>query len=157
MWNWFVKKMMAIGQSRNPDFVVGGIENPYLRRWFVIPRNPIFNIYLHQFLRDDDDRALHDHPWAWCSILLRGQYVERTVDDVTLRHAGSMKISGPRRAHRVVLVKDLDGKARSCWTLFITGPRVRTWGFHCPKGWVPWREFTNPDDSGSVGRGCGED
>lgn len=156
-WNWFVKKMMAIGQSRNPDFVVGGVENPYLRRWFVIPRNPIFNVYLHQFLRDDDDRALHDHPWAWCSILLRGQYIERTVDDVVLRHAGSMKISGPRRAHRVVLIKDLDGKARPCWTLFITGPRVRTWGFHCPKGWVPWQEFTNPEDGGAtIGRGCGD-
>jgi hypothetical protein len=42
------------------------------------------------------------------------------------------------------------------WTLFITGRRVRDWGFHCPKGWVPWQEFTDPTDSGRVGKGCGE-
>lgn len=43
------------------------------------------------------------------------------------------------------------------WTLFITGPNVRTWGFWCPKGWVAWRDFTNPADDGrTVGRGCGE-
>lgn len=48
---------------RAPDFLVGGKENPYMKRWWLIPRNKWFNIYLHQFMRDDDDRALHDHPW----------------------------------------------------------------------------------------------
>jgi hypothetical protein len=62
--------------ARAPDVIIGGHDNPYLLRWFIIPRNPIFNIYLHQFLRSDDDRALHDHPWPWCSILLRGSYAE---------------------------------------------------------------------------------
>lgn len=174
MWNWFVKNMMAVGQSRDPDFAVGGVENPYLRRWFVIPRNRFFNIYLHQFLRDDDDRALHDHPWAWCSILLQGMYREHTADrPVRLRIAPSLKFSGPRRAHRIELMSafwaenDFDlacdihrerpADKAPCWTLFITSPRVRTWGFHCPKGWVPWQEFTNPEDGGAtVGRGCGE-
>ena len=27
-------------------------------------RNKIFNIYLHQIIRSDDDRALHDHPYS---------------------------------------------------------------------------------------------
>lgn len=173
MWNWFVGRMMAIGAKRAPDFVVGGHEAPYLRRWFVIPRNRFFNIYLHQFLRDDDDRALHDHPWAWCSILLRGGYVEHVRDGVRSRYAPSMAFSGPRRAHRIELLPawwmadDLNAaldmwaerpdERAEAWTLFITGPVVRTWGFHCPKGWVPWREFVASDDSGSVGRGCGED
>lgn len=43
-----------------------------------------------------------------------------------------------------------------CWTLFVTGPRIRNWGFHCPNGWVRWEAFTPPADKGSVGRGCGE-
>lgn len=47
---------------RAPDFYIGGNANPYLLRWWVIPRNRFFNVYLHKFLRDDDDRALHDHP-----------------------------------------------------------------------------------------------
>lgn len=56
--------------GRKPDFVIGDLSNPYLLRWWVIPRNRFFNVYLHKFLRDDDDRALHDHPWWSMSIIL---------------------------------------------------------------------------------------
>jgi len=147
---------------RAPDFVVGGQDNPYLRRWWVIPRNPVFNIYLHQFLRDDDDRALHDHPWAWCSILLRGSYIEHTIAAGGVHHqqvriSPSIKLSGPRRAHRIELWKDIrTQRPAECWTLFITGPKVRTWGFHCPRGFVPWQRFTAASDRGAIGAGCGE-
>ena len=48
--------------SRRPDFIIGPEDNPYMRRWFIVPRNPYQNIYLHEVLRSDDDRAGHDHP-----------------------------------------------------------------------------------------------
>lgn len=150
---------------RPPDFIVGGQDNPYLLRWWLIPRNPVLNVYLHRFLRDDDDSALHDHPWAWCSVLLNGSYIEHTIEAGgihrrQLREAPSIKVSGPRRAHRVELLRPagftLNAPDRlACWTLFITGPRMREWGFHCPeRGWVHWRDFTSPADSGQIGRGC---
>lgn len=145
-----------IAARRPPDVVIGGEDNPYLRRWFIIPRNPVFNIYLHRFLRSDDDRALHDHPWWNLSILLQGRYVEHSIAAGGIhrhieRKAGDFKFRFARAAHRIELI---DGP---CWTLFITGPRLRNWGFHCPKGWVPWQIFTNPADGGrTVGPGCGE-
>ncbi len=154
-------RIVARAQAREPDFVVGGKESPYLLRWWLIPRNRLFNVYVHCFLRDDDDRALHDHPWMWCSIFLQGGYTEHTISaggvhQRTLRLAPSIKISLPQRAHRIELLRAY-GQPRACWTLFITGPRVRNWGFHCPeRGWVPWQEFTDPGDSGKVGRGCEE-
>lgn len=142
--------IMAMGRrGREPSFVIGGGERPYLRRWWVIPRNRFFNIYLHEFLRDDDDRALHDHPWINLSILLRGQYVEHTAAGKTLRRAGAIKLRLPTAAHRIELV---DGQP--CWTLFITGPRVREWGFLCPQGWRHWRDFTAGKNGEVIGRGC---
>lgn len=145
-----------IGFGREPDFVIGMPGDDYLRRWFVIPRNPIFNIYLHQFIRSDDDRALHDHPWWNVSVLLDGEYIEHTMPQggVNVRQrygAGDLKFRTAKYAHRVELI---DGK--SCWSLFITGPKLRTWGFHCPTRWVPWQEFTKPENPGEIGRGCGE-
>lgn len=146
--------IMAIAQRRPPDFIIGGEQNAYLKRWYVIPRNPLLNIYLHQFLRSDDDRALHDHPWLNLSIILRGSYTEHTilaggVERRIVRTAGEWKLRRAKAAHRIDLH---DGP---CWTLFITGPRIRSWGFRCPRGWVHWRAFTNPDDRGqTVGRGC---
>lgn len=150
-----VDRLISRITRRPPDLVVGGQERPYLRRWWVIPRNRFFNVYLHQFLRSDDDRALHDHPWANCSILLRGCYLEHTIDaggvhQRRLLVAGEfrLRLSG-RFAHRVEL---FDGP---CWTLFITGPRYREWGFHCPEqGWVHWKRFTAANDPGAIGPGC---
>jgi hypothetical protein len=148
--NWLVERAGV----RVPDFVIGGDNDPYLLRWWVIPRNRFFNVYLHLFLRSDDDRALHDHPWANCSILLRGSYTEHEilaggVNLRSVRKAGEwrFRLSG-RMAHRVELH---DGP---CWTLFITGPRYRQWGFHCERtGWVHWKNFTTGDGAG-VGKGC---
>lgn len=140
---------------RVADFVIGSSPQPYLLRWYVIPRNRFFNIYLHCFLRSDDDRALHDHPWSNLSILLRGRYVEHTIaaGGIHVRReyrAGNWKlrVSGCA-AHRLELV---DGP---CWTLFITGPKYRTWGFHCPQqGWIPWQRFCAPENKGDIGKGC---
>ena len=67
-WSWRV--------PRAPDFIIGGAEDAYMLRWWVIPRNRWFNIYLHKILRDDDPRALHDHPWWNISIVLKGGYLE---------------------------------------------------------------------------------
>lgn len=139
---------------RAPDFVIGDAARPYMHRWWLIPRNRWFNVYLHHILRDDDDRALHDHPWWNVSIVLRGGYREVTPRGTFLRRAGSIVLRGALDAHRLEIPNDMG--IQSCWTLFITGPRVREWGFHCPKGWVLWRDFVQADKPGEVGRGCGE-
>lgn len=149
------ERLIAAVTKRAPDFVIGGAARPYLRRWFVIPRNRFFNVYLHEFLRSDDDRALHDHPWANCSILLRGTYTEHRIEAGGI-NAREVLVAGETRlrwtgriAHRIELH---DGP---CWTLFITGPRYRSWGFHCPEqGWIHWERFTADDDKGAIGKGC---
>jgi len=151
--------IIRCASRRMPDFIIGGHENPYLLRWWLIPRNQLFNIYLHKFLRSDDDRALHDHPWIWCSVLLRGSYVEWSkprpgsplLAHVERFDAGSARFHRARYAHRLVIDRNV-----TCWTLFITGPRVREWGFHCPQGWIPWQKFTAVDDPGAVGQGCAQ-
>src|SRR4051812_18802461 len=91
---------------RSPDVVIGSRDNPYLLRWHVIPRNRFFNIYLHKFLRDDDDRALHDHPWASCSIILKGGYIEHQPERSFRRKAGWFYFRKATQAHRIELFRD---------------------------------------------------
>lgn len=142
---------------RAPDFIIGSPERPYILRWWIIPRNRWFNIYLHQIQRDDDDRALHDHPWWNISIVLRGAYREITPKGTFMRRAGSIVFRRATSAHRLELpVGEFGPDIAYCWTLFITGRRVREWGFHCPNRWVPWYEFVAQDSPGEIGRGCGE-
>ena len=125
----------------------------YLLRWHLIPRNRWFNIYLHKFIGNDDDRALHDHPWWSFSIRLRGVLREHYKKKgqflwVTNNRIPPLFCYRPATfAHRLVLVGN-----KPAWTVFITGPRKRDWGFHCPKGWQHWSTMTT-EDGKTIG-GC---
>lgn len=143
-----VRRIMA---SRQPDFIIGS-DQPYMLRWWLLPRNPLLNIYAHKFLRSDDDRALHDHPWSSMSVLLHGLYVEHEPGGkATTRVARDITTRGATSLHRVALEDSPQGPV-PCITLFITGPRVREWRH--------WRDFCAvlPDgrNAGKIGRGCGE-
>lgn len=142
----FLNKKAVRIMSRPPDVVIG---NHYLHRWWVIPRNSIFNIYLHRILHSDDDRALHDHPWVNCSILLDGQYKEITPGGSYIRRAGDMALRSGKAMHRLEVIPGFPSTS-----LFITGPRYRQWGFACPQGWRHWKIFTNSNDKYQVGPGC---
>lgn len=125
--------------KRHPDVIIG---DDYLHRWFIIPRNPIINIYLNKFHNSDDDRALHDHPWHTVSFLLAGELKEIHLNGIRLIPRFIPVFRSAKFAHRIELVK---GPAT---TLFITGPKIREWGFHCAGGWVHWKDYTGTvDDS----------
>lgn len=163
--DWF-KKWLRL----EPHVIIGGEDDPYLKRWLVVPRNKFpFNIYLHKFCRSDDDRALHDHPWDWWSILLKGGYTEHFEGGSRRRPQFSIAHRRAEEAHRVELdaycaCPDGDDgsgivcKEKPAWTLFITASKRREWGFHCPKGWMHWEKFTEggtPTDARNS-LGCGE-
>lgn len=147
-----------------PDFTIGRRDNPQVLRWYVIPRNPILNIYLHIFKRSDSDFALHDHPWTWnWSKVLQGKYRELYVDpldaqDFGLEYAachlkpserilsqGQTMFRNGKSPHRIELLDDEQGRPIEAVTLFITGPKVprfiRQWGFYCPKGFVVFNKI----------------
>lgn len=134
--------------SRPADFVIG---DDYLRRWFVIPRNSSLNVYLHDIRKSDDDRAFHDHPWANTSFILAGGYVEHTPEGRFPRRSGDLVTREANALHRLEV-----RPGEFAISLFVTGPKVREWGFACPQGWVHWQDFTNEFDSSQTGRGCGE-
>lgn len=109
----------------------------YMTRWHIIPRNRFFNIYLHR-IEGDDGRDMHDHPWWSMSFLLRGQLVEEYID---------RSFADPGRGYLVRLIPRLLPVVRSAtfahrlevwdgpvWTLFITGPVRRKWGFYTRTG-----------------------
>lgn len=54
----------------------GDGDKPYLIRWTIFKFNWL-KCYFHKFVRSDADE-LHDHPWAFISIILWRGYVEET-------------------------------------------------------------------------------
>lgn len=108
----------------------------YLRRWKLL--GPL---WLHKFERSDADRELHNHPWPWAiSLVLVNGYLEERLEFVHApvapqsypwsamiwrkdRLPGRINVIKNGTYHRVVLHQ---GPA---WTLFLHGPRTRSWGF----------------------------
>jgi len=144
------------------------------RYWIILPRNKkIPSIRLHHLLSSDSDRALHDHPWWYFSIILSGGYWEvtwvdalayvdapweyadyelvldvHTFDIVYLKRwygPGSILFRKASHLHRLILPNTFERKAET-WTLFISGPKSKEWGFMTDCGWIKWDEYESPDE-----------
>ena len=140
MWarivRWLFWRCYGVTQRRGPDLVIGEAGSVYLNRWWLIPRNPVFNVYLHVFQRSDDDRAHHDHPWVSLSLILHGGYIEHRIRAGGVHThrrfgVGALIARHARYTHRIEVPS-----GEHVTTLFVTGPVLRRWGFHGKDGWV---------------------
>jgi hypothetical protein len=128
----------------------------YLSRW-TIGGNRFGGsrrVFIHCFWRSDYD-TLHDHPWAFLTLLLFGGYWEMTAPDGPDKPRrkrrwywpGTLLFRPAKWAHAVQIPA-----GRNCWTLVATGPRHRGWGFWCPSGWLPWKQHHR--NLQRTGEGC---
>jgi hypothetical protein len=118
-----------------------------------------FGIYVHRIVAPDPGLDLHDHPWPFVSLILRGGYAEEYADarDAArlagfakdpLRPAGTGNRGRLRAwgrwsihrmpltiAHRIAVVQ------AGTWTLVLRGCKSRSWGFYLPTGYVDQRDY----------------
>ena len=129
-----LKLLDKIGRKR---IIYDRINNePYLERYYLFlkdrKRFP-FNIFLHKFLKGDPD-DVHDHPWPYATLILKGGYYEwipefnsngEKISELRKwRGPGHFRICSPASYHRIELREGV-----TAWTLFMPGPHRREWGF----------------------------
>ena len=100
---------------------VGLVECPYIIRWVML--TPWFSIRLHRWLASDDVRAVHDHSWWFIVLVLRGCYLDAGPGGTDILRRGSIRFRPAIHQHSVVVLK------RNTWTILLTGPVRRRWGF----------------------------
>lgn len=112
---------------------------------------------VHHIATPDSDCHLHDHPWPFISILMRGSYMERRPVEVDpcfiegadverhedrARHAGSIAFRRATDRHAITRV------SRDVWTLFITfGRPMQWWGFYTRQGKVYFKDYAAQSDA----------
>jgi len=155
--------------------VIGPPECPILHRWTLIgeqrhgdetARPARVKVMLHHFLPNADDRACHDHPRPFVTIVLRGDYDDMkpcpSCDGRGTRPehgawGGRTRACGRCGAAGVVLRERMRAGViryrparhvhrtkvgpRGCWTIVIMGPLQQDWGFFRDGVKWPWREF----------------
>lgn len=113
-------------------------DEPYLERYYLFlkdrQRFP-FNVFLHKFLKSDPD-DLHDHPWPYATLILKGGYWETTPEGRFWRGPGHFRICTARSLHRIELDPSVE-----CWTVFMPGPKQREWGFIKNGKWTQWEQY----------------
>lgn len=115
------------------DEIVGPDGSVYMRRYYVA-KTRFGWVRIHEILRSDQDRHLHDHPWNFISLILSGGYTEHTPEGVRKYGPMSLLYRRAEALHRLTL----EGTA---WTFVVTGPKKRSWGFQTERGWVYYRDY----------------
>lgn len=137
-----------------PSLVAGGLTDPFMLRWPVWHWGERFKVFLNLTLRNDDEGCLHDHPQWNATVPItpglremrgapNGEIVEVTLPDgdavereihipvsVVDLKPRKVYLRKPTDTHRIIVGDDDYRPERGFWTLFMTGPRVREWGFH---------------------------
>lgn len=130
-------------QERAPDFVAGRDSEPSLQRWRVLKAGPLA-LYIHRFLRDDADQELHDHPWDSLSWLVSGSYIEMTEDGSSVFHTGKITLRRAEYRHRICVPDQLHEAVVS---VFLVGPKRRSWGFWKEGEFTPFHAKEQQDGS----------
>ena len=129
--NKILTLLNKLGRKR---VILDRVENkPYLERYYLFLRNRKkfpFNVFLHKFLQSDA-AELHDHPWPYFSLILKGGYWETTPEGRFWRGAGYFQICKPNSLHKLELKPNVPA-----WTLFIPGRTHREWGFIVNGKWM---------------------
>lgn len=123
----------------------------YMHRYYLLFKDRKkfpFNITLHKIVRSDDP-IMHDHPWPYLTIVLKGGYWEHTPlvnkhgigDNRKWRGPGSIIWRKAKELHWL----ELDHN-QPATTLFFMGPQQREWGFivRDKRGrdkWIKWTEY----------------
>lgn len=122
------------GKRPNWGRTIGRQGDPYLHRFKLLrwPRagTSRYALFLHNIVRSDADLELHDHPFQWSlSFVLVSGYIEQRLikGEVVVRDVKPFRFNYIHGTtfHRLSL---RDGHMPT-WTLFLHGPRTKTWGF----------------------------
>lgn len=105
---------------------LGKPECPYMYRWVF--NLVLFSVRIHHWIRSDDKRYMHNHPWSFITFVVRGSYTDVSLKDGKeirqLLKAPSVQYRNAQHLHFV----EMDGKTE-CWSIVLTGPQSNKWGF----------------------------
>lgn len=122
------KRWAVMERFEIPDFDRPEIN--YLVRLRIIA-TPLFSIYLHRLRTPDSRPTLHDHPWCFFGVILRGGYDEIRLNKHTMQ-------TYRRRIRFINLMRRDDAHyieklyRTPTWSLLFVGTRRRTWGYWRP-------------------------
>ncbi len=101
----------------------------HFKRWSIISTKWL-SVYIHYINQADEDKHLHDHPWSFWSVILKGGYIELTESGRNHRRFLHMAFRKKNTPHKIEVL------IHPTWSLVITGPGGRQWGYKVGNIWI---------------------
>ncbi len=96
----------------------------HFRRWRILSL-PFLKINLHGIYMHDEDKHLHNHPWNFISIVLKGWYSERLEGDkINVRYPGNIAMRKKDAFHKIDSLQ-----SKSIYTLNFMWGKQEVWGY----------------------------
>ena len=105
-------------------------------RRYALFSTPWFHCYLHEWFKADADRHLHNHPWNFFGIILKGGYIEEIPTG--RRKRGFLSIIKGKHTYIHKVSQLLKPKGI---TLFFVGKKEYPWGFIVGDKTIPNEEY----------------
>lgn len=140
------EQLIQIARQTPDDHLPGYM----MRYWLITPEQaqadglPFHGLRFHNILREDRDRHLHNHPWSFRSLILRGGYTEQLLlPDNTIhtieRTAGDCYRRSGTEYHRISAISK-----EPVWTLCVLDAfHGNRWGFNVDDKHVDSHTYLN--------------
>ena len=94
---------------------------------------------------------MHDHPWSYATLILKGGYYEHVPifsqeghvvgSKPIWRGPGHFRYRSSDDLHWLELAKDQEGNEIPCWSLFFMGKKAQSWGFVKNGKWIDNKDY----------------
>lgn len=130
--------MKLIKEIKSKDGVV------HFRRWELL-KTRWFSIWLHGIYESDKDLHLHNHPWDYKSMVLKGSYIEETNDGQNTLKPGTFTSRNGAQFHKIKKLL-----TKKVYTLFMVSPVRRDWGYIVNGRFIQHEDYRKLKNSGQL-------
>ena len=125
----------------------------HFRRYRLLD-TPWLRIYIHNLLVSDEDKHMHNHPWSFFTLLLKGSYEQLFYikSKVGADCGGTIKMyerdsftMGKNAYHKITLLTP------TAWTLFFAYGKKSSWGYLLDdKSHIDFKDYRSLKNDGKL-------
>lgn len=116
----------------------------HFKRWEIL-KTPFGSIWLHAIHKADTDKHLHNHPWDFISVVLKGSYYEQTPKGNKKQYPGKINVRNGEGYHKI-----LELVSPVVYTLFFVSKPKRQWGYRVAGEFVDHETYRERKNKGEL-------
>lgn len=108
----------------------------HFRRFAIFHIFNFCSLFVHFIYKEDKDKYLHNHPWNYVGLVLKGSYTEETELGTRQAKLGTVSFGNRKFFHKILKIND-----GPVVTLFFVYGKYIDWGYKSENGFVESKDY----------------